>query len=131
MVILADSAYPLMSWLVKPFAYGTTNREQETFNYRLSQARMVIENAYGRLKGRWRCLLKRLDVDVNNVPHVVAACCTLHNICEVHGEEFDHEWLEENEAVQQPADHDTQERNDDGSDVRDVFVEYVNNHEHI
>ena len=32
-VILADSAYPLMSWLLKPFAYGTTNMEQQRFNY--------------------------------------------------------------------------------------------------
>ena len=32
---------------------------------------------------------------VKNIPKVVAACCILHNICEVHGEEFDERWLEE------------------------------------
>ena len=35
-------------------------------------------------------MLKRLDVDVSNVSE---ACCVLHNICEVHREEFSEEWL--------------------------------------
>ena len=128
-VILGDSAYPLMSWLLKPFAFGTTSMEQQSFNYRLSRARMVIENAYGRLKGRWRCLLKRLDVHVNNVPVVVAACCTLHNICEIHGEHFDHEWLNEGQILQQPGNYNLHPNHDEhGSDVRDFFVQYINSH---
>jgi hypothetical protein len=55
---------------------------------------VVVEHSYGRLKGRWRCLLKRLDVDISDVPELVTACCVLHNICEVHGEQFSEEWLE-------------------------------------
>ena len=31
---------------------------------------------------------------MSDVPELVAACCVLHNICEVHGESFDEEWLE-------------------------------------
>ena len=55
---------------------------------------MVVEHAYGRLKGRWRCLLKRLDVSVEDVPNVIATCCVLHNICEMHGDTFDENLLE-------------------------------------
>ena len=55
---------------------------------------MTVEHAYGRLKGRWRCLLKRLDVHVSDVPELVATCCVLHNVCEIHGEHFDEEWME-------------------------------------
>ena len=53
---------------------------------------MVIENAFGRLKGRWRCLLKRLDFKLENVPHVVAACVVLHNMCEMFGDHCLEEW---------------------------------------
>ena len=59
----------------------------ENIYYRLSRAG-VVEHADGRLKGRWRCLLKRLDVNFADVPNVIAACCTLYNICEIHGDSF-------------------------------------------
>jgi hypothetical protein len=54
----------------------------------------VVECAFGRLKGRWRCLLKRLDNDVQSVSGIVSACSTLHNVCEVHGDCFDDQWVE-------------------------------------
>ena len=54
---------------------------------------MVVENAFGRLKGRWRCLLKR-NVAIIDVPTVILACCVLQ-ICEVHKEQFDETWMEE------------------------------------
>ena len=70
------------------------DRRSKQFNYRLSSARMVVENAFGRLKGRWRCLLKWYDGNLEYLIPVVATCCTLHNICESHGEEFNRDWLE-------------------------------------
>ena len=94
--IVADSAYPLKSWLMKPFPYNSTmSSEKKKFNYILSRGRIVTENAFGRLKARWRRLMKRNDMDVSRVPPVVLACCILHNICEVHGESFSRTWLED------------------------------------
>ena len=92
---MGDPAYPLLPWLMKVCPdNGSLLREQKNFNYRLSKAR-VVEHAYGRLKGRWRCLLERNDILVSDLPEVVAACCVLHNICEIHGESFDEDWMQD------------------------------------
>ena len=95
LVMLGDPAYPLLRWLMKGFPdSGNLTRAEKHFNYRLSKARVIVEHTYGRLKGRWRCLLKRLDVSTASVPGLVGACCVLHNLCEMHGDSFDQEWME-------------------------------------
>jgi len=38
-------------------------------------------------------------MSIDNVPTVVAACCVPHNIREVHGAQFDNEWLQEIEEM--------------------------------
>ena len=53
---------------------------------------MVVENAFGRLKGHWRCLMKRLDSQLENVSKIVATCVVLHNICETFGDSCLQEW---------------------------------------
>lgn len=54
-----------------------------------------MENAFGRLKGRRRCLLKRDDTFIEDMPTVISACCVLHNICQVHRDHFNREWLQD------------------------------------
>uniref|UniRef100_A0A3Q2YV74 DDE Tnp4 domain-containing protein n=1 Tax=Hippocampus comes TaxID=109280 RepID=A0A3Q2YV74_HIPCM len=81
LVLLGDAAYPLSTWLMKPFSdNGRLTQPQKEFNYKHSRARMVVENAFGRLKGRWRILLKTQDTHLVNLKNIVAACCTLHNL---------------------------------------------------
>ena len=66
---------------------GNLTAAQARFNY--SRARMTIENSFGRLKGRLRCLKKRLEVVVEFACTVIAACVILHNICEISRETYD------------------------------------------
>lgn len=94
--LLGDPAYPLMDWLMK--GYTSSPRltpEQESFNVYLSAARTTVEVAFGRLKSRWRVLLKRSDFHYTLSPYVIATCCALHNFCERENEAMIPTWTEE------------------------------------
>ena len=80
-VLLADSAFPLKPWLLKPYSNAVLTPKQRNFNYRLSRARMVVESAYGMLKGRWRVLLRKCECSTDQVKMVTLACMVLHNVC--------------------------------------------------
>ena len=100
-VIIGDSAYPLLPWLLKPFPESPTMPdERRNFNYKHSSTRMVVERSFGMLKGRWRCLSKCLDDNVQNANATIISCCTLHNYCLLHGDVVEEEWLQ-----RPPAEH--------------------------
>ena len=65
--LIGDPAYPLLPWLMKAYPGNNLIEKQKIFNHRLSRARMTVECSFGRLKGRWRCLLKRLDNELTSV----------------------------------------------------------------
>ena len=99
------------------------------YNYRLSRARIVVENAFGRLKARWRQLLKQNDMSIENVPMVVTTCCILHNMCEKQGDAFDSDWLSDidisnkgtNELQQAIQDNDSKNT---FSNIRNALIKY-------
>ena len=80
-LVVGNSAFPLQSWLMKPYTNATLSPKQRYFNYRLSRARMVTEGAFGQLKGRWRVLLCKNESNKDLVRTVTLACMVLHNIC--------------------------------------------------
>ena len=67
-------------WLMKPFSARGLPHEERIFNYRLSCARRVVENAFGIMANRFGCLLTTMTQHPETVTYIVLACCMLHNI---------------------------------------------------
>ena len=51
----------------------------------------------------------------------VLACCILHNVCEIHGGDFNEEWLDDLD-LDQPGDTHTSTTTQDGGTVRNLLV---------
>jgi hypothetical protein len=83
-LLVGDSAFPLHSWLMKPYTHAVLPPKQRNLNYCLSRAQMVTEGAYGLLKGRWRVLLRKCESTAEEVKIATLACIVLHNICLEH-----------------------------------------------
>ena len=78
--IIGDDAFALKPWMMKPFSQRDMTRDERVFNYRLSRARRIVENAFGILAQRFGCLLTKLQQDPHTVERIVVACVCLHNI---------------------------------------------------
>ncbi|XP_073420788.1 uncharacterized protein [Dendrobates tinctorius] len=78
-VFVGDEALPLNPHLLKPFPLKTITPERRIFNYRLSRARRVVENAFGIMANRFRVLHTPMNMKLDSIDSVVMACCVLHN----------------------------------------------------
>lgn len=79
--LLGDMAYPLCTYLMTPYRDdGTLNRNKSKFNSKLSSTRIVIEQAFSLLKGRFR-RLKFLEIyNLDNAKYIVISAVILHNL---------------------------------------------------
>lgn len=99
-LMLGTSLWEMMpsSWLMKPLPQQNMKNEQGTYNYRISRAQRVVENAFGILAStQVYCMLYCICLLINlvfqilmfadhhareaqNVQFVIIACCALHNL---------------------------------------------------
>ena len=79
--LIGDGGYkPCTGILVVPYHGKSLPAGKEYFNFKLSSARMRVEQAFGILKNRWRMLFGPVLHDPSIFPVVVTAACILHNL---------------------------------------------------
>jgi len=80
-VIVGDEAVPLKTYLMRPYpgSQSKGDNEKSIFNYRLSRARRVVENAFGILSQKFRIYQRTLQSLPENADNIIFATCILHN----------------------------------------------------
>lgn len=79
-VFVADDAFPLSKNIMKPFPGAQIKgSKQRVFNYRLSRARRVSENAFGIISSVYRILRKPMLLEPERAKKVLLAIIYLHN----------------------------------------------------
>ena len=80
---VADEAFPRRADIMRPYPRALRQHRlseaEQVFNYRLSHARCIVENAFGILAQRFRIFNRRIPLKPKNADKVVKACCMLHN----------------------------------------------------
>lgn len=79
-VFVGDEAFQLSAHLMKPYSgLHEKGSKQRVFNYRLSRARRVSENAFGILASSFRVLRRPMLLEPNVATKVTLAIIHLHN----------------------------------------------------
>lgn len=77
--IVADEAFPLRNWLMRPFPGRELNDNKRIFNYRLSRARRIVENAFGILSAKFRIFRRCIEATPEHATLICQAAVVLHN----------------------------------------------------
>ena len=78
-VCVGDDAFLLTNYMMKPYPQKDLTIDKRIFNYRLSRARRISENAFGILTNRWRVLCKLFSLQPEKVKIITFTILILHN----------------------------------------------------
>lgn len=78
-IFVGDEAFALHVNLIKPYAQKGLTPAKQLFNYRLSAARVTVENAFGILATRFGVFQKAISLEPSKATLITMACCYLHN----------------------------------------------------
>ena len=81
--LVGDSAFPLKTYMLRPYPGKYLEDNKRIFNYRLSRARRVIENAFGILATKFRIFRRAIIAKPKKVTRITQAACALHNYLKI------------------------------------------------
>lgn len=81
-VFVGDEAFRLDIHMMKPYSRSVakTDERKAIFNYRLSRARRVSENAFALLSQVFRIFYTPINLNPETVDNVIIVICCLHNL---------------------------------------------------
>nr|CAI5845516.1 unnamed protein product [Callosobruchus analis] len=83
--LVADDAFPLTASIMKPFPVDVpVGSPRRIYNYRLTRARRIVENAFGLLSAVFRIFRKPIAVKPDTTEALVFTCIHLHNFLRRH-----------------------------------------------
>ena len=78
-VFVADDAFALKNYLMKPFPQVGLDDEKRIYNYRHSRARRISENLFGIIANRWRVFRTVILLSPETIQILAMATLALHN----------------------------------------------------
>ena len=96
---VGDDAFALRETMMKPYSKRNLNDDERIFNYRLSRARRVVENAFGILANRFQVLLTTMRHKLSTVKVIVKACIVLHNLMRIRYPSIQNEMIDRPEDI--------------------------------
>ncbi|XP_039962355.1 putative nuclease HARBI1 [Bactrocera tryoni] len=129
-VFVADDAFALHENFMKPYSHRGLTHQQLQYNYRVSRARRVVENAFGIMSSRFRILLTTINLSPEKCSKIVLAICYLHNFLSKRSSASYLRRVEENDKqfIEMAELQNTTSRNysNKAMEIRNIFCEYFN-----
>jgi hypothetical protein len=146
-LFVADDAFPLRRNIMKPYpGVHSKGSTQRIFNYRLSRARRIVENAFGILASVFRVFRKPMLLQPNKVSIITMTCILLHNFLrrsktsstrytpqgtldvEIEGRAIPGSWREDQTEMSSflPLTRIARKPSMEAKTIRDKFAEYFN-----
>ncbi|XP_072166106.1 putative nuclease HARBI1 [Diadema setosum] len=117
-IILGDSGYPLLPWLMTPILDPQTAAEQ-AYNIAHRKTRVIIEEVNGQIKNKFRCLLGHgMQIQPHRACNIITACCVLFNL----SKEFKRDERDEEDEDEDSDDDDERQREEERRDAVDDHI---------
>lgn len=123
--ILGDAGYMLQPWCMVPYSGRSLSLGESAYNAAHTRGRIIVEQAFGLLKGKWRILSVGIQSEHEWAPQIVHACTILHNILMARADQEIDENLAQRTALEPIGPEDAPVRPDAAGEKREQLRSFI------